>query len=136
MPASVVVVTRLDGHVLFLRRGPTAPTHPNMWNFPGGYANNFEDAQSCAIRELWEETSLICWADELVQLLSYAAGPTHIHVFALRLSTPIPIILQDGEHTAYCWAPFFSPPQPSVPGVGEVQRRTALLFGEKITPFL
>jgi 8-oxo-dGTP pyrophosphatase MutT (NUDIX family) len=54
-----VVLLRLpDGRLIFQRRGPTAPTSPNLLGLFGGHVEPNEHPDDAVRRELSEETSL------------------------------------------------------------------------------
>jgi 8-oxo-dGTP diphosphatase len=54
----VAVIVRRDGRVLLGRR--LSPSHgAGTWQFPGGHLEAFEDVETCAAREVAEETGLV-----------------------------------------------------------------------------
>ncbi|GMT31380.1 hypothetical protein PFISCL1PPCAC_22677, partial [Pristionchus fissidentatus] len=62
--ASIIMVSRSTRRVLLLRRGTTASFMPNALVFPGGVVHtqheDRETAREAALRELFEETGLLC----------------------------------------------------------------------------
>lgn len=55
--AAATLILR-NARALILKRGPTAPWHPNLWNFPGGRLDPGETYLEAAVRECFEETQL------------------------------------------------------------------------------
>ena len=53
-----VLIINNDNNVLILKRGPTAPWHPNEWSLVGGGVDNGETFIEAVLRETFEETSL------------------------------------------------------------------------------
>lgn len=56
----VVLLTTLDQHVLVTRRAPHMRTFPGVWVPPGGHIELGESISEAGIRELREETGLVC----------------------------------------------------------------------------
>ena len=52
------IVLRNDGKFLTIKRGKTAPSHPLMWDLPGGELNYGEDPFAGIVREIKEEVAL------------------------------------------------------------------------------
>jgi len=52
------VISRKNGKFLTILRGKTAPSHPEVWDLPGGALDYGEDPQAGIIREIKEETGL------------------------------------------------------------------------------
>jgi len=116
-PESVLVVVHTrNGKVLLMRR----TDHPEFWqSVTGSLKWDEQEPVAAARRELAEETGL----KDVSHLRSsgiknqyeiypawrhrYASGVTHNteHVFFLNLDTEIPILLNDSEHSEYCWLP-------------------------------
>jgi 8-oxo-dGTP pyrophosphatase MutT (NUDIX family) len=58
------------------------------WDLPKGIADPGESALETAIREAWEETSLVLKPETLVDLGNYDYLPAkQLHLFALRVTT-------------------------------------------------
>jgi 8-oxo-dGTP pyrophosphatase MutT (NUDIX family) len=55
--STIAIIDRHD-RLLLLLRGETAPYNPNKYCLPGGKLEENESLIDCAIRELYEETSI------------------------------------------------------------------------------
>ena len=105
MHAAIVLVLDPQNRVLLLRRGPTAPTNPGKWNFPGGFVKREETPLKAARRELAEETGLQLAKDRFFWWKTYREHTGLVlHTFVVRLSWTPTIYFPDGEHDAYTWA--------------------------------
>lgn len=101
------VVIDSNGQVLLLRRGSTAPTRPDTWDFPGGGVEPGETFEQGAIREASEEAGLILTDLSLV----YAATEyveKHKHsvnraLFVARINAVAPTPTLSFEHSEYKW---------------------------------
>lgn len=102
--AAIVLVEDQSGHLLMLRRGTTAPVHPGLWNFPGGYVDDWDlSPRHAAARELAEESG-ICVSPSLLQhWLTYNESSCLIHVYRLDVSERPVVSFPDQEHDAYRW---------------------------------
>ncbi len=98
-----VLVRHTDGTYLLMKRDPTKPTWPNVYEASaGGSAIKGETAQEAARRELFEETGIK--ANRLVSL--YQEKGPHTFYYSFLCETDIPkdaIVLQEGETTGYLW---------------------------------
>lgn len=104
MQASAVLLFDATGHLLMLRRGPTAPTRPGEWNLPGGYLKAGEKPAAGAARELAEESGVCLDHRTLFWVRSYTEpNGVLIHLFSVRLPHRPVIRFPDGEHDAYRW---------------------------------
>lgn len=56
-PTAAVILIR-EGRALILRRGPTAPWMPGVWNLPGGGIDPGERPVTAAVRECQEEAGI------------------------------------------------------------------------------
>ena len=54
----ITAIPKFKDKFLILHRNPDRRTSPNKWAFVSGYIKEFESAESCALRELKEETGL------------------------------------------------------------------------------
>ena len=98
-----VLVKHVDGNYLLMKRDPSKPLYPNMWEATaGGSALQGESAVEGALRELREETGVI--AEELEQL-DWSCGGTAIHCRFLCVTdcAKDSVKLQEGETCDYRW---------------------------------
>ena len=122
IPQSVlVVIYRVDGQVLLLRRTIAAPGGESFWqSVTGSKDSEGEDWRETAAREVLEETGidalapgcqLIDWELENVYAIypewqhRYAPGVWHNQerVFGLRVPSYMAVHLNPREHTAHAW---------------------------------
>ena len=149
-----------EGRALFLLRGPGSD-HPGEWAFPGGQLEGNETPLEAALRETREEADINPPADRLTylsQTVSPAVAPPGpvggepavlepteqvcFTTFLCRISEE-PAANLNYEHTAWCWAPITSPPQPLHPGcavaierlgMDELQVAQAIARGDLTSP--
>jgi len=55
---ALILVVNSEGHVLLLKRHPSAKFAPRQWGFPGGKVEEGETPLEAAVRETQEETTL------------------------------------------------------------------------------
>ena len=73
-----ILVRHVDGTYLLMKRDPTKPLYPNMWEATaGGSALQGETALEGAMRELREETGIVA---ETLEPLNRTLGETCWHV--------------------------------------------------------
>jgi 8-oxo-dGTP diphosphatase len=53
-----IILVNINGEILTMRRGKTAPSRPGYWDLPGGDLEFGEDLKDGIIREVKEETGL------------------------------------------------------------------------------
>jgi dATP pyrophosphohydrolase len=118
IPVSTLVVVHTGAlEVLLLERAD----HPGFWQSVTGSQHEGEDLRDTAIREVAEETGLDALRYDLkawnlqnvyeiypVWRHRYAAGVTHNteHVFGLRVSHAMAVMLSPREHLRYEWLPW------------------------------
>ena len=98
-----VLVKHVDGTYLLMKRDPTKPLFPNMWEATaGGSALQGESAVEGALRELREETGVIA---EGLEQLDWTLGRTCIHCRFLCVTdcAKDSVKLQEGETCDYRW---------------------------------
>jgi len=91
------------GKILIVKRGPTAPRFPNMWDDIGGHPNENENAEDCMIREAKEE----CGLDVKIK----KAGKVYEYYDDYGRAIAIPFLLESNsskvklsfEHVEYKW---------------------------------
>ncbi len=119
--AGVMFVTP-QNEVLFLLRSSNS-NNPNMWDLPGGKAEDGETAEQTAIRESTEEISATPYGE-----LSEIANTTSINdtenvgfiTFRQFIRHKFVPVLDPQEHSDYRWATLEDAPEPLHPGVREV----------------
>ena len=99
--ADILVVHR-DGTYLLMQRDPDK-RHGGMWEATsGGSALQGEDAETCAFRELYEETGIR--AERLERLGGFRGEHSFYVQFLCRTDWPKDRIrFQEGETVAYQW---------------------------------
>ena len=98
-----VLVKHVDGTYLLMKRDPTKPLFPNMWEATaGGSALQGESAVEGALRELREETGIV---SETLEQLDWSCGGTAIHCRFLCVTdcAKDSIKFQEGETCDYRW---------------------------------
>lgn len=98
-----VLVRHVDGTYLLMKRDPSKPLFPNMWEATaGGSALQGESAVEGALRELREETGVIA---EGLEQLDWSCGGTAIHCRYLCVTNCAKdsVKLQEGETCDYRW---------------------------------
>ena len=98
-----ILVRHVDGTYLLMKRDPTKPLYPNMWEATaGGSALQGETAEQGAMRELREETGIV--ADKL-EFLEKTLAQTCWYVKFLCVTDcdKNSIKLQKGETCDYKW---------------------------------
>ncbi|WP_126446972.1 dihydroneopterin triphosphate diphosphatase [Sulfuricystis multivorans] len=117
-PVSVLVVIHDPrANVLLLERA----RHPGYWQSVTGSLEDDETPAAAAVREVGEETGLVCTPAQLIDWhLSnrfeifaewrerYPEGVTHNieHVFSLCVPAGTPVITAPNEHRAWRWLPW------------------------------
>lgn len=98
-----ILVRHTDGTYLLMKRDPTKPLFPNMWEATaGGSALQGESSVEGAMRELREETGIEA---ETLEQLDWSLGKTCIHCRYLCVTNCAKdsIKLQEGETCDYRW---------------------------------
>ncbi len=80
------VVTDASGSILLVQEAKAS--HRGQWNLPGGHVENGESPLAAVVRELREETHLVC---DVVGLLGIYCGQSSIRfVFQMSAATSTP----------------------------------------------
>ena len=98
-----ILVRHVDGTYLLMKRDPTKPLYPYMWEAgAGGSALQGESAVEGALRELREETGIVA---ETLEQLNWSLGGSCIHCRFLCVTNCAKdsIKLQKGETCDYSW---------------------------------
>lgn len=98
-----ILVRHVDGTYLLMKRDPTKPLYPDMWEATaGGSALQGESAVEGALRELREETGIVA---ESLEQLDWSLGGSCIHCRFLCLTdcAKDSIKLQEDETCDYRW---------------------------------
>jgi dATP pyrophosphohydrolase len=117
-PVSVLVVIHTSAQqVLLLQRA----SHPGFWQSVTGSLEDGEQPSHAAVREVAEETGIVCTAAELRDWrlsncfeifpqwrARYAEGVTHNveHVFSLCVANGRAIAVAPDEHVGWRWLPW------------------------------
>lgn len=98
---SATVACINDNHILLLRRGSTAKWKAGMYCLPGGKLEKGETLKDAALRELFEETNIVTYRDNLHPLnIDYQDGYSKI-VFVTNLDHRN--VTLNWEHDHYIW---------------------------------
>jgi 8-oxo-dGTP pyrophosphatase MutT (NUDIX family) len=113
--AGIALITRDDGHVLFLQR--SGDDHDGEWCLPGGGLEPGETEEQAAVRELFEETGIKLDDDgSRIKVGTTTNSEIEYATFAQKVDTKIEPRL-NGEHSAWRWASLDTPPEPLHPWV-------------------
>lgn len=106
MQKSATVAAIHSNKILLLRRGPTAKWKAGMYCLPGGKLEKGETLKDGALRELFEETSIVTYRDSLTPItIEYEGGYNKI-VFATNLDHDN--VTLNWEHDHYIWITYAS----------------------------
>ena len=100
---SCIVIRHTDGEHLLLRRSPYKENFPNILEIGvGGCVMSGESAEQCAIREVEEETGIVC--QDLAYTGRYIEGRSIYEGFLCVTDVPKNgIRLQKEENSQYLW---------------------------------
>ena len=99
--SAAVLIVNDKGEGLILKRGPTAPWQPNVWNLPGGSRDPGEiSSKAVAIREAQEEVGLTPKSPQLFEAIHHSEYLCHLYVSWGYSGTPT---LDRAENTHMAW---------------------------------
>lgn len=100
---SEILVRHMDGDYLLMKRDPRKPNYGGYYEATaGGSALKSEDPYSCAVRELREETGIIC--RDLEEIGRYTSHDTiYVNYLCVTNWDKASISLQDGETVSCKW---------------------------------
>jgi len=102
--ATIIKVVDSAKNVLFVRRGPGAPTRPGSWEWPGGHVEKGETAPEAAVRELREETGIKFREDEL-RRIGVEEKPKGLYVYYEARVPKGQKVKLSFEHDSFEWRP-------------------------------
>lgn len=116
MQKSATIACINDNKLLLLRRGPTANWKAGMYCLPGGKLKSGENLKDGGLRELFEETGIVTYRDNLTPVaIDYENGYQKI-VFVTSLDNRN--VTLNWEHDHYIWIGFHEMVlYPLVPGL-------------------
>ncbi len=95
-----ILTLRQDGRLLLTRRA-RSKSYAGRWEISGGCVQAGETPKQAAVRELWEETGILCRIPELEPRGFYRGRNVHFCYFLLRRDVPLSAVrLQPGETDA------------------------------------
>lgn len=101
--STIAVIDRHD-RLLLLLRGETAPYNPSKYGLPGGKLEENESLVDCAVRELYEETSIeIYRGSQYLQPVDVVYRNGNSKVVFLYRSPYIHSVNLNWEHSSYIW---------------------------------
>lgn len=101
--AAKILLGNNYGKVLVLQRSSTHPLYSLHLDFPGGLVDHDEDVSQAAVRELYEETSLVIQPKDLTKIMEIINGDTLHVLFTGQLDSENPTITLSWEHASYQW---------------------------------
>jgi 8-oxo-dGTP pyrophosphatase MutT (NUDIX family) len=99
-----LIVENEHGHILILCRANTDIAH-GAWTLPGGKIDYGETVEESALRELLEETGLICTRSEFLfyhEILPSTDGAMHCIDFYLKCTVDGQVCIND-ESSHFAW---------------------------------
>ena len=74
------IITNKDGKILLVQIAPPF-REDHKWNFPGGVIEDGEELEIGLVREVLEETNIVCEISELIDRFSTVDPENDIHIF-------------------------------------------------------
>ncbi|MEM7336677.1 MAG: NUDIX hydrolase, partial [Chloroflexota bacterium] len=93
--SAFTVIQNEQGHVLWVKR-----TDQDVWNLPGGRAENNESPWETAVRETQEETGLMVELTNLAGVYIYPSDPPHM-AFVFKATVQSGTLTQSQESSAF-----------------------------------
>ena len=99
-----------NGRVLIIKRSKKSYSGAGMWDIPGGHVDEYDKSlEEAVIRELFEETNLICSEDDLVYLGRDDWHDDKVYYYSFLFTHGDVKLLPNPEsgfleHTKYEWA--------------------------------
>ena len=75
------IIKNKDGKILLVQIAPPF-REDHKWNFPGGVIEDGEDLEIGLVREVLEETNIVCEIKELIDRFSTVDPENDIHIFS------------------------------------------------------
>ncbi|MBQ5335262.1 MAG: NUDIX hydrolase [Oscillospiraceae bacterium] len=95
-----ILTLRPDGRLLITRRAPQK-SYAGRWEISGGCVQAGESLRQAAVRELWEETGILCGTAQLEPRGYHRGRNVHFCYFLLRRDVPLSALrMQRGETDA------------------------------------
>lgn len=102
---SNLIIQRMDGKVLFLKRSPIDSFCTGQWCLPGGKVEPGEDAVTAAVRETREETGLDIPQTMDMPFLKKIVDKEECKIYycVFKCYVTQSIVLDFNEHAQYVW---------------------------------
>lgn len=102
---SDILVQHVDGTYLLTKRHQDKDVYPGFWEASaGGSAQQGEDAETCAKRELFEETGIKADKFELINKVFRDKSHSLVYSYVTTVDcAKDSVVLQEGETVAYKW---------------------------------
>jgi 8-oxo-dGTP pyrophosphatase MutT (NUDIX family) len=102
---SNLIIQRMDGKVLFLKRSPIDSFCAGQWCLPGGKVEPGEDAVTAAVRETREETGLDIPQTMDMPFLKKVVDKEECKIYycVFKCYVTQSIVLDFNEHAQYAW---------------------------------
>lgn len=91
-----------EDKILFVKPPDWVSQYSNHWNFPGGVVESGESLEDGAVREVFEETSIVCEIEALLMTDHNHKFDTSITIFKAKYVSG-DIVIQSHEISAATW---------------------------------